>query len=660
MKLALPITLAEPPSVALRRDQGFWLLVAVVLTLLPHLPDLPLWAGGLCALLVFWRGLRLWRGQDAPPRWLLLPLVFATAIGVRLTFGQLFGKTPGLVFLAVLLALKLLETRNMRDIRVVVLLCFFLQFGLFFNHQSLPFALLALLATLFSFGGQIALVDPASNGRERLRTGALLLAQGLPFMLVFFLLFPRAAMPLWGVPDDATAMTGLSDSMSPGTISEMILSDELAFTVEFTGARPPPRDRYWRGPVLSHFDGDSWRTAFRPTLDAPEYAPSGRRFDYRMTLEPNNQRWLPLLDYPAGGAPGVRFGHDFQAVTRHPVVSRTQYLFSAFPDTPVGVDELHWVLKQARQLPTYGNPKARALAAELQTDSAERTVGRIVDWLAAGDFAYTLKPPLMAEDGIDFFLFKSRKGFCEHFSAAFVFLARAAGVPARVVTGYQGGRVNPVSGLMTVRQSDAHAWAEVWFEGRGWTRVDPTALAAPQRIENGLEGAVSEGLPFMLRPQYAWLRGLRDQWEAVATRWDNAVVAYDGRRQRDLFESFGIDDFSPSPVLGALAIATALLMAVFYLWAQRRRDGGDELDRAWARFSARLGRMGLARAPAEGPLDYARRLAAARPREAEALTFICTRYARLRYRPPWSRDELSDLERALDALELKKEATLPP
>ncbi|MDR1424164.1 MAG: DUF3488 and transglutaminase-like domain-containing protein [Azoarcus sp.] len=636
---------------ALHPDQGAWLLAAAATTLAPHLLNLPAWTIILCATLLAWRGWRLWHGQSAPPRWLLLPLALAAALAVRITFGHFLGKTPGLALLAVLLCLKMLEIRNMRDIHVVVLLCFFLQFGMFFSNQSAPAALLALVAATLTLGGQISLLDPASSGRERLRTSALLLAQGAPLMLLLFVLFPRAVSPLWGIPEESTASTGLSDSMAPGSISEMILSDELAFTVEFDGPRPPPSNRYWRGPVLTRFDGFSWHLAPRPTSDRPTYTPSGRRYDYRIMLEPHNQHWLPALYYPAGPVPGVRFAYDYQTLSRSPVGVRVRIDFSAYPDTVVGRNERPWVVQQALQLPNHGNAKARVLARELKAGTPAHTVERILDWFVDGGFAYTLQPPLMTQDSVDYFLFDARRGFCEHFAGAFVFLARAADVPARVVTGYQGGYLNPINKMLMVRQSDAHAWAEVWLAERGWVRVDPTAIVAPLRIEGGLADSLRDGLPFMLRPEYSWLRQWRDRWEALGTRW-NRITAYDNRRQHDLLESFGFGAIDSVRLLGAIAIGAALMLAAFYYWALRSRDPRDPLARAWGRFSAYLARFDLARKPAEGPLDYGRRLAAARPADADTLNGVCTRYARLRYRPPVSGEAIRELARDINALDI--------
>jgi transglutaminase-like putative cysteine protease len=399
--------------------------------------------------------------------------------------------------------------------------------------------------------------------------------------------------------------------------------------------------------------------AARLPKEIPAYTPSGRRFDYKIILEPHQKHWIPALDYPAGPVEGARFSLDFQTLAQHPISSRRRFAFSSFPDTEVGLKEYQYpaMLDLARRLPQEGNPRARALAAQLKTKTPQQTVGQILDWFSEEQFIYTLQPPRLGEDSIDSFLFETRAGFCEHYAEAFVFLARAADIPARVVTGYQGGQVNPINGTVSVRQSDAHAWAEVWYVRRGWVRVDPTALVAPMRIERGLEGALDRGLPFMLRPEYSWLRQMRNGWEAVATQWNRLLITYDGDRQRNLLKSFGLDGFSKTVAFGAASIVTALLLAAFYGWSQLRRNRGgvDPLDKAWARFSTRLAPFGLARKPAEGPLDYARRLSSARHADSDALASICTRYAYLRYRSPPLRAEVDALARAIDTLSLKRE-----
>jgi len=599
----------------------------------------------------------LWRGQRPPNRYLILVLAIAAGVGVRLAYGHFFGMNPGMALLAILLGLKLLETSTMRDIRAAVLLCFFLQLGLFFDNQTLPVAALALAACLLSVGSLLALSDPNASTRERMRTSTLLLAQGLPFMLVLFILFPRMQGPLWGLPADAhSAKSGLSDTMTPGSISDLSLSEAIAFRAEFSTTAPPPALRYWRGPVLTDFDGSTWRAGRFTLAESPDYRPAGPQIDYRLTLEPHNQHWLLALDYPAGPLAGVRFTSDFQAHSVTPVRNRTRFELVAYPQTVTGIDEHARVLDAALRLPAEGNPRSRALALELAdgANSPAATLERTVSYLRAAELTYTLRPPLSGRNSVDSFLFESRRGFCEHFASAFVFLMRAAGVPARVVTGYQGGEINPIDGSLVVRQSDAHAWAEVWLAQRGWVRVDPTALAAPGRIESGLASALpyGEALPLFMRPQFSWLRELRYHWEAASNNWNQWVLGYNPERQRELLSRLGLGDFHWSALAGLLSLSATVLMALLFAWAVHKHRTTDPLDRAWDAFSVKLRALGLARHPAEGPLDFGQRIAAALPSRAAELTQIVSTYAQLRYRPPADPGAIRQLNKRIRTLKL--------
>lgn len=643
---------------SLRRDQGSWLLGAAALTLAPHVDTLPTWVAVLAFGLLGWRASLLWRGRMATSKWLVLMLALAAGIAVRFEFGHFFGKDPGVALLAILLGLKLLETRTMRDIHAAVLLCFFLQLAVFLENQSPLFALLALGACLLSIGSLLALTDPHASQRERLRTSALLLVQGLPFMLILFVLFPRVQGPLWGLPADAhRAVTGLSDSMSPGSIAELSQSSEIAFRAAFEEAPPPPHLRYWRGPVLTHFDGSTWRASRHERAEHPYYTPAGPQLRYQLTLEAHNQHWLLAMDFAGGPVDGIRFGSDYQALSVQPVRTRSRFELNAYPETPVGLDESSRVLDSARRLPADGNPRSRQLVAELSADTPTPAIllERVIDYLRQSELRYTLRPPLMREDSVDTFLFVAQRGFCEHFSSAFVFLMRAAGVPARVVTGYQGGEINPVDGSLVVRQSDAHAWAEVWLDGRGWVRVDPTALAAPQRIESGLSAALpaSEALPLLMRPEMAWLRTLRHQWDAASNHWNQWVLGYNQARQLELLSELGLDTPRWQVLIGGMMLAVLVVMAALLAWAMHYRNPADALDKAWAAFSRKLAHVGLERHPAEGPLDYGARLARARPLDASALQEITSRYAALRYRPPAPVHEVLELKRRIRKLNLR-------
>lgn len=655
-----------PPSLTLQ--QGLWLLAAAGVTLAPHASYLPWWIITACASLLGWRAWLLWQRRLPPHRVLLLLLTLACGVAVRQEYGHFFGKDPGVALLALLLCLKLLEIRRSRDVRAAVLLCFFLQMAVFFEDQSPLIALAALSGTWLAVVTLLALADANAAHRAQMRTGALLLAQGLPFMLMLFLLFPRVQGPLWGLPADATgARSGLSDTMSPGSISDLSVSPDIAFRVEFSGSPPEPSARYWRGPVFTRFDGRTWRAERPIEASTPFYTPSGRRFDYRITLEPHDQRWLLALDFPGAGAGAVRgdgagagpirFTNLAQALLPRPLQSRSRFELSAWPGTATGLQETAATLTAALALPDGFNPRSRELARQLAAGAGSDAVilDRVVSYLSESRLTYTLKPPLLGRDAVDEFLFETRRGFCEHFASAFTVLLRGAGVPARVVAGYQGGEVNPIDGNLVVRQSDAHAWAEVWLGGRGWVRVDPTALAAPQRIEAGLAAALPEGedLPLMMRQDLGWLRNLRHRWEALANAWDQRVLGYNPERQREFLASLGFGKVGWPQLVALMSGVGLILIGGLMAWASWQRRLQDPLERSWQVFCKRLARAGHPRAPWEGPHDYGRRLALALPRQADELLRITASYARLRYGSGANRADIRALNRQIRNFELQ-------
>jgi hypothetical protein len=270
------------------------------------------------------------------------------------------------------------------------------------------------------------------------------------------------------------------------------------------------------------------------------------------------------------------------------------------------------------------------------------------------EFVYTMRPPKLAANSVDEFLFSTRRGFCEHFASAFTFVMRAAGVPARVVTGYQGGEFNPLGGYLVVRQSDAHAWSEVWIDGAGWVRVDPTAAVAPERIERGLIGAMSasEPVPGRLRSESEiWLQAGR-AWDLVNDFWNERIVRCDTLRQMALLERLGFDD----PDWRTLGLGLAASLAAFFVavsvylaWKFRRplRDWPARLHETAVR---RLARRGLIAGRSEGPVAFLDRAAAACPDLAENLREIRTLYGALRYGPRPNEHELHRLKQVVNAL----------
>lgn len=618
------------------RELGFWMLGTAVLSLLPFLSHVPWSVAALTALLLLWRGWLNWQGAPRPARALLILIALLGAALCLAGYRTLLGREAGLTLLSLLLPLKLLESQQSRDLRAALLLCCFLLTGQFLNAQSLSVAATVLLCALAILATSAKLERPALTLRPALRGSLRLFAAASPLMLMLFVLFPRIDGPLWRLPGDAhTGSTGLSDSMQPGSISQLIQSGEIAFRADFEGELPPPRERYWRGPVLIDFNGQQWRERPGMVGTEPGYTTSGPGYRYTLTLEAHNRPWLLALDYPAAGAAGALYAGDLNLLARRPLTSRQRINLQSFPASTVGLSERAGRLRAALQLPPGSNPRTQAAGQGLlarHADPAARVEAGI-EWMRGARLAYTLNPPLLGQHTADEFLFDSKRGFCEHFSSAFVILMRAAAVPARVVTGYQGGERNPVDGSLVVRQSDAHAWAEVWLQGQGWRRVDPTASSAPRRIEDGIAQALPAGdaLPMMLRANADFLRGLRHRWEAVSNGWNQWVLGYNASRQLELMRKLGLPDADWRLLVQCLAGGTGLwlLWLTWRLWP--RRAPLDTLDRLWQQACRKLARRGLVRAEWETASAFARRAALAAPQHADTITAIAETYTDLRF-----------------------------
>ncbi len=620
------------------RRQAWWLLATAIVAGAPLAPQLPLWLSLAAAAAFAWRAALTWRQWRLPPRWLLVILVVVGTAGVFLQYRTILGRTPGIALLVVFLALKLLELRAARDAVATALLCYFLVLGQFLFTQTIPTALLAGLTILITTASLLAASDDRPSPVDQLRRAALMLGQALPFMLLLFVLFPRVQGPLWGIPQDRfSAVSGLSDTMSPGSIAQLSQSDAIAFRVQFKGEVPPQSQLYWRGPVMPSFDGRSWRVA--QTLGAfPQvpYPTVGAAVDYEVTLEPHGKFWLFALEMPGTLPPESALTRDYQPVARQAVRNRLRYAQRAWPESLAGMNDPPQVLRSALALPQDGNPRTRAVAAAWRAQHGSDGAAILA---AAEDFflrqilIYTLNPPLLGKDVVDEFLFDTKRGFCEHFAASFVFALRAAGVPARVVAGYQGGEVNPVDGYLVVRQYDAHAWAEAWIAGRGWVRIDPTAISAPSRINSSFTAAVpaGEALPFLARSDLAWLRELRYRLDAVTNGWNQWVLGYNPQRQRDLLASLGLGEPDWRNMTAVLSILCGMVMLGLTGWILRNRLRVDPALGAWRRFTARLARCGITWQPWEGPLAFAERAAGQIPSHSERILEIAALYARLRY-----------------------------
>ncbi|HEY1090631.1 MAG TPA: DUF3488 and transglutaminase-like domain-containing protein [Burkholderiaceae bacterium] len=620
------------------RDTLF-LLATITATLAPHAGHLPLWCSALTALVLVWRGVLAWRQQPLPSRW-LLALILAAAIGLTLlTHRSLLGREAGITLLALLMALKTLELRARRDAFVVFFLGFFLVLTTCLYSQSLPTALWMLLSVWGLLTSLVLAQMPAGQPSLALaaKHAARNTAWGLPLMVALFLLFPRIG-PLWGVPAETVGRTGLSNRMDFGAMSEIANDDSIAMRLRFEGSRPPTSQLYFRGPVLSYFDGRSWLPA-PPTAARPDSAPrvSGPRLNYRLTLEPLRVPLVPLLEL-GREAPGETLragditltrGPDLQWLAPQAITERLRIDASAWLAHSFGPTDSRRALSAAMQLPANRNPRTRAFANDLRARmpaaDAEQIAAALMQHLREGDYTYTLAPGRYGEttpDLIDEFWLDRRTGFCEHYAASFVVILRFMGIPARIVTGFQGADEELQDGDVIVRNSHAHAWAEYWMEGRGWLRADPTGAVSPLRVSLGQQLRPAPGLIAGaidgVNPEL--LCALRSGWESINNRWQQLVLNYSTGQQFELLKSFGFarPDWNALGQFSAAVIAAAALLGGLWLRWQARPH--DAWSRQRARVVAELRRCGVPAEPYQDPRQWARLVTEKHGERAAALT----------------------------------------
>jgi len=634
----------------------WWCLGAVALALAPHAGRLPLAFGLGFIASAGWRMLGAYGRLPLPDRqhpalwWLLQAIALASFALIYWRYQGQVGRDAGVALLSALAGLKLLELRNNRDYYVVCVLTYFLVVTNFFFSQEIPTALYLLLVTVLTTAALVRVNAPPAMGALRCaRLGLFMVLESMPLMVVCFLLFPRLPGPLWGIAaDSSSGVTGLSDEMTIGRIAHLGTSDEVAFRVVFSDKAPPARDLYWRGPVLWHTDGRRWQAGDIARRAPPSPVVRGRRVNYEVLLEAHGSRWLPALETIVYTDGKSRPGRARDLMATEQVKRRLRYHAQSALDyslTELSADDR----AAALALPVRAHPRTRELGQRWRTQglAPRAIVQAALANFAAAPFTYTLTPQLLPNDPIDGFLFETKEGFCEHFAASFVVLMRAAGIPARIVTGYQGGEYNTISEYFMVRQSDAHAWAEVYLDGDGWVRVDPTAAVAPERVSlgfngaNGGEGALG-GIGRDNAVAGAWLN-LRQLWDSAAYHWSRHVLGYSAERQRGLLEALGMSDVTPARlVLWLVGVMTVLLgLLTLILLRGAGRVVLSPAVRLYGRFCARLARIGLPRAAHEGPVEYAERVAAARGDLASEVRAIAQRFALLRYGD--APDGLSDL-----------------
>jgi transglutaminase-like putative cysteine protease len=637
---------SDEPRLAQRSFDLLCLTMAFVVGV--HAPHLPWWltAGLAFVLVARWQQRR--RGGGNPPVWIKVPLVGLLLAVIIVTYGTLFGRDPGSAFAVGLLVLKLMESERVRDARVgVAFASFALMSALLFN-QGVVATLIVALGTVPAVM-TLRSVEEVEPARMRLSVEVmpvlLALVISIPLALFAFLFIPRLSSPLWGAPTMDRATTGLSDRMAPGDMAEVLSDDTAAMRVTFDGPIPTASSRYFRAFTMTRFDGQAWTPGFLHRDNSVlEGSP---RFHYQVMLEPTRGRVLPMLDMPMAAPVDAQINSDrtVQAAQR---LDKT-YLYDATATGDYRLDpEIDAQARRANlQLPPGIGPRARAQATAWAAqfgNNPEAIARAALAMFHDGGFRYTLAAAPLGRDRIDDFLFGTREGYCEHYSSSFTFLMRAAGIPARVVTGYQGGYWNALGHYLLIRRADAHAWSELWIQGRGWVRFDPTGAVRPERVTLGAAAAAADGSDEAWF-NAAWWRNARDHWDVVNQWWNRAVNGFDSLRQQGLLQPFGIRRAEVGDLAIVLAIGCSLLVAGALGWALFQRREGDELDAWMRRLQRKLARAGVARRAGEGPKHFLARAARALPDDRNALERLSEVYLRSRYAndepPPESVSEFS-------------------
>lgn len=619
--------------------ETLWLSAGFLLASLPHLLRMPIWLSVLTLAIAGGRLLQLRMRSKPAAKWLPVLIAVAASVGILVQYRTLFGRDAGVSLLVVMLALKLLETRTQRDGMLLGFLGCFLLVTNFLHSQTIPTAAYMLGCAWLLVASLIGMQYTGAwpGWKSPVRRAGILILQGVPLMLVLFLLFPRIQGPLWGLPQDAYAgLSGLSDNMSPGSLNSLILSDAIAFRASFAGGIPEPKDLYWRGPVLWDYDGKTWTAPriVQSTETLPDHSP---QIEYTVTLEPHNKRWLFALEFPGKRPPRSIATRDMQLLSFTPVRSRIRYDMVSSLGITYGADDDQSMLARNLRLPPDSNPRTHEFAQELRKKFPDdrRLVADVLARFRSENFVYTLSPPLLGEQPVDEFLFETRRGFCEHYASSFTVLMRAAGIPARVVTGYLGGEVNPVGEYILVRQADAHAWVEIWLKDSGWVRIDPTAAVSPARVERGIASALprTDVLPMFVRGDFAVLQRMRLTLDSVTYTWNQWVLGYTPDRQRRFLTYIGFSEATWQTMAFVLMFCAGVAVLIGTGFALRDLRGvrEDAVKKIYEQFCRKLKRRGLQRDAAEGPRVFAQRAAQQQPELADAVNEITALYIALRY-----------------------------
>ena len=625
------------------------LLVGIHLSALPLYPGMPVSIILLLAALSLWQIYIIKHDQKNPGKIIQLFIIFISFLIVLYSYGHIFGQQPGIALVTLMTLLKLFETKSHRDCYIIIYSAFFIIASNFFHSQSVWLILYVFCVVVALLTIMIALSDRLKTVplKNRFKLATRLIVYALPLMLVLFFLFPRIPGPLWGLPEDAfSGQTGLSEEMSPGSINRLISSSAIAFRVKFENDIPKHTKRYWRGAVLPLYDGKTWRRDDAPASAKANILYNEQReenFRYTVTLEPTNMNWLLSLEYPetdsnANSQHQYKINREAMLLTANKINNVINYTVTS----QINASNQALFEQESyknRLLPVQLNPRTVTLAGQLLQSSGfdnQRYINKVLSHFRDNEFTYTLNPDLLGTDAMDDFLFESRRGFCEHYASAFTYLMRAAGIPSRVVIGYQGGKMNPLGDYMIVRQSDAHAWSEVWLDGQ-WRRIDPTAAVSPDRIEQGVlnAGLESSRLPMLLLTNSSLIRNVTFLYDRFQNSWNQWVIGFNQKKQQELLKSLGLENTTVSDLIILLVLCLTLssLIVGWFLMAHNTVEK-DRVQHYYNLFCIKLQRHGIQRQLSEGPVDFENRInheQSLSEKTKKDLAFIFKAYRSLHY-----------------------------
>ncbi|MDH5387043.1 MAG: DUF3488 and transglutaminase-like domain-containing protein [Gammaproteobacteria bacterium] len=619
-------------------------LIGIHLVALPMYTRLPPYVLLLIVSFTIWTLLIIAGRIKQPIAFIRILLAFAVIMALLFSYGTILGQEPGTSMLLMLSFLKLFEMKSKRDVLLVIFVGYFLIATNFFHTQSPWIAAYVFIVVIYLTSLLIIFSDRLSSTsfKTRIKISTRMVAQAIPLMLVLFVLFPRIPGPLWSLPKDMkSASTGVGDKMSPGSINDLISSGAVAFRVQFDGQHPEKKDLYWRGLVLSNYDGRTWSRDDAPDNWPPDITyvdPEEKIVEYMVMLEPHGRKWLYSLESPVTQESSYTVTRELQIVTIKEVNSLFSYKLASDLHATNNALSIQEIQKNIL-LPPGLNEKTIALAKKIRKEAGSSVMAfsdAVLEYFNTRPFYYTLSPPLLGENAMDDFIFSSRQGFCEHYSSAFVYLMRAAGVPARVVIGYQGGTINPVDDYMIVRQSDAHAWAEIWTDNDGWVRVDPTAAVSPDRINYGIANAGLDeaGLPSVIVLNSEFLLQLRYKIDSLNHSWNKWVVGFDEKKQKELFEMLGVDDIDKATLFSWMVVAMTLSGALVFLWVFKQGEKKSKRDVAayyYSIFCQKFEKSGLTKEPSESADEFLVRIVHDFPDLKQKAEVITHYYQRIRY-----------------------------